>query len=135
MGKCTTPYCRNESEKGRTICTKCIKRKYRENNKMKASYQNLKDNSKRRGKDFSLTFEEFKAFCIKTEYITKKGKNKDGYTIDRKEQDKGYHSWNIQVLTNSNNVKKYYWDAKYSEGQMEFRFRQEATPNDTDVPF
>lgn len=41
-------------QKNRTICYKCISRKYRENNPIKASYQNLRTNAKRRKKRIQI---------------------------------------------------------------------------------
>ncbi len=103
---CSVSGCRNNKEKGRTICSKHSKQKYRKENAMRASYQNLKDNSKRRKKEFNLTFEEFKIFCVKTNYLVGKGRNKDGYTIDRIDDEKGYAFGNIRMLKNEDNLAK-----------------------------
>lgn len=65
-------------------------------------------------KEFKLTFEEFKKFAIETNYIQGKGKNKTSYHIDRIDETKGYTIDNIQVLTNSENVKKYNSYLKFS---------------------
>lgn len=56
---------------------------------------------------FALSFEQFKAFAVKTGYIKKKGIHRESFHIDRREEDKGYTSDNIQVLKNHLNVKKY----------------------------
>jgi hypothetical protein len=106
--------------KGRTQCSTCRIQKYRKDNPMMAAYINLRCNAKRRGHGFSLTFDEFTEFAIETEYIIKKGKSKDSYTIDRIDNKKGYSLDNIQVLTNFDNVKKqhktmkleYEWETK-----------------------
>jgi hypothetical protein len=37
-------------------------RAWRDKNKMRDCYHNLKSNSKRRGKEFNLTFEQFEKF-------------------------------------------------------------------------
>jgi len=55
---------------------------------------------------FTLTIEQFKQFCTRTEYLLYKGITKSGYTIDRINHERGYEIDNIQVLTNSENVKK-----------------------------
>lgn len=73
----------------------------------KYAYKNLKTNAKRRGKEFSLTFEEFIEFAIKHNYIAGKGITKTGLHIDRIDNRKGYTIDNIQVLTNSENIRKY----------------------------
>lgn len=73
---------------------------------MKAAYQTLKYNSKRRNIEFDLTFEEFEEFAIKEDYIGKKGRLGTSYTIDRKEEHIGYTKNNIQILTRSQNSLK-----------------------------
>ena len=70
------------------------------------AYQTTKDNAKRRGKEFTLTLEQFKRFCRKTNYITGKGRTKTSYSIDRIENHKGYTINNIQILPLSENSKK-----------------------------
>lgn len=90
-------------------CSKCQRLK----NPEKYAYQTLKDNAKRRGKEFTLTFEQFNEFAIKTNYIARKGRKKDCLHVDRICEKDGYTKENIQVLTNSQNVRKYlkyYWD-------------------------
>jgi hypothetical protein len=75
---------------------------------MRASYNTLRYNAKRRGKAFDLTFEQFKEFCRKTNYINKKGKTASSYSIDRIRPAEGYTVDNIQVLTlAANSLKKY----------------------------
>lgn len=80
--------------------------KWRENNAMKYCYCSLKSNSKRRGKIFTLTFEQFKRFCVQAEYVVGTGKTKNSFSIDRIDNSKGYTIENIQVLTVSENAKK-----------------------------
>lgn len=101
-------------------CSKCQRLK----NPYKYAYQTLKDNAKRRGKVFELTFEQFCEFAIKTDYITRKGIKKNSIHIDRIKEDVGYKIDNIQPLTNSQNIKKYlkyYWD-EYNR-KMIFEFK------------
>lgn len=91
--------------------TKKVKRKdtkaiWRLNNPMKAAYQTLKYNSKRRNIEFGLTFEEFEEFAIKEDYIGKKGRLGTSYTIDRIDERLGYTKDNIQILTRSQNSLK-----------------------------
>lgn len=105
--KCKTKFCRNESAPTRKYCYTCISRSRRKNNPIRASYQALKDNAKRRGKAFLLTFEEFKQFAIETKYYKKKGIYKKNYHIDRIDENGPYSVDNIQVLTNTENVKKF----------------------------
>lgn len=82
-------------------------KKYRENNPQRYAYMTLRDNAKRRGKEFTITFEEFQRFCYRYKYIGKKGRTRDGYGVDRKDETKGYTLGNMRILKNGNNVRKY----------------------------
>ena len=113
--KCATRFC-TRKVKAKGLCAKCYNRYQRKNNPIQYAYQTLKDNSKRRGKEFLLTLEEFTQFCIKTEYIKGKGKKSESYSIDRIDNTKGYIVSNIRILTLSENSRKgtkvleAYWD-------------------------
>lgn len=104
--KCATPYCRNDRGKNRRYCYKCVKRKHKIDNPMRYAFDTLKSNAQRRGKEFSLTFEEFKKFCAETGYMDKKGKTATSMSIDRKENDKGYTYDNMQLLSLADNTAK-----------------------------
>ena len=80
---------------------------WRKANPMKYAYQTLKDNAKRRHKEFTLSFEFFEKWCYKYKYLDKKGISRDGYGIDRIKEEYGYHEWNIQIMKNPDNVTKY----------------------------
>jgi len=110
-------------------------RRWRKNNPMNAAYNNLKNNAKRRGKPFELTFEQFKQFAIKTEYIAKKGISATSYTIDRINEELGYTIDNIQVLQNSDNIKKYKRFRLGELGQPEFRIETVKSPDVSNCPF
>lgn len=105
--RCKTKYCGKKASKGSNYCSACRSRRYRANNPIKASYQNLRSNAKRRGKEFDLTFEQFKKFAIETEYIVGKGRSRTSYHIDRKDPEKGYTIDNIRVLENHENVRRH----------------------------
>lgn len=114
--KCKTKHCRKKQAPKGFYCYSCLKAKYAKKHPIKYAFSNLRRNARRRGKSFSLTFEQFKEFAIKTDYINKRGTSADSYTIDRIDPSKGYEIENIQVLTNSENVKKYaYIDSYYSQ--------------------
>lgn len=106
LNKCETKYCRNDRAKGRRKCHKCRTREYKERHPVKYAFHVLKKNAKRRGKEFSLTFEQFSEFCHETKLLTKRGIWAESWTIDRIDEDRGYHIDNIQILTNSENVRK-----------------------------
>ena len=87
---------------------------------MRAAFLNLKSNAKRRGIPFTISFDYFKKFCYKTDYIAGKGRRSDGFSIDRINNDKGYIPGNLQVLSFIDNCKKgvkkmlvYDWRTKY----------------------
>lgn len=105
--KCKTKHCRNDAAKGRTICEKCKSRLLKERHPVTYFFNALRNNARRRGKEFTLTMEEFKEFCEKTGYLGKKGKNGSDFSIDRKDHTKGYTKDNIQTLTLSENTTKH----------------------------
>lgn len=130
--KCKTKHCRNTT-KG-SFCTTCHVRNHRKKDPIRYAYQTLKDNSKRRGKEFTLTLEEFKTFCVHTDYITGKGKSKESYSIDRVDNTKGYTIDNIRVITLSENSKKktkileYDYESGYAEVRQSIIGRNDEGP-------
>lgn len=102
---CITKFCRKTANAGR-YCYSCAKRRYAKKNPVKYAYQVLRNNAKRRNKVFTLTFDEFKEFCYKYDYLAGRGKKKESYSIDRIDNTKGYTRDNIQVLTLSENSRK-----------------------------
>jgi len=120
---CNTPYCRKTSAPQRKKCWSCTKKAYAQRHPFKYAYNALKQNAKRRNKHFELSFEQFKAFAIATEYYKKKGRKATCYHIDRIDETKGYSIDNIQVLTNRENVRKYaVFKAEYNYEQQEMDY-------------
>ena len=111
-------------------------KKYRNKYPIRYTYQTLKDNAKRRGKSFNLTFEQFKQFAIKTDYLNVKGITKTSYHIDRIDENKGYTIDNIQLLTNEQNIKKYF-DHYYDESIKKYVFKYKTIKpvETTNAPF
>lgn len=70
------------------------------------AFHNLKKSAKRRGIEFSLTIAEFRAFAAKYDYLNKRGRSAEGYTVDREREWEGYHAGNLKCLTNSANIAK-----------------------------
>lgn len=103
---CAIKGCKKDKETGREVCGMHHMRQVRAKNPVRASYTALKANALRRGHSFSLTIEEFTQFCYETNYIAGKGRTKQSFSIDRKDPTKGYHLYNIQVMTVSENSKK-----------------------------
>lgn len=100
---CTVRGCKKEKSGYHKQCSMHHMRIVRANNKVWAAYRALWDNSIRRGHQFSLTLDEFKQFCYETNYIAGKGRTKKSLSIDRIDPAQGYHIWNIQVMTVSEN--------------------------------
>ena len=116
----------------RNVCYSCKQARYKRDNPVKYAYRKLRANARRRGKRFELTLDEFREFCQKTEYLLGKGRSKESYHIDRIDPFGGYTKDNIQVLTNSENVKKhisYMYD--FREKKMQFWVQTER-PRDPD---
>lgn len=101
---------------------------WRKKNPLRSAYNDLKSNSKKRGKQFELTFDQFKEFCIECTLIYKNGKRKKGFEIDRKENDKGYTIDNIQKLSKSENILKYHNYDRFTR-QLNIEL------DNTDLPF
>ncbi len=100
--RCHTKYCKNDPGNG-TFCSTCRSRHTREADPEKYCYHALKNNAKRRGHHFTLTLQQFKKFCFKTNYLVGKGRTKTSYSIDRIDNNKGYEMGNIRLLTVSDN--------------------------------
>ena len=64
--QCNMPGCTKKAAPGKRKCWAHVKAKYRADNPVKAAYQNLRTSARRRGKEFTLTFEEF---CFDNKYI------------------------------------------------------------------
>lgn len=110
---CLAYRCRNEKAKGKTLCPKHLKRRAKEINPASYFYSILRQNAKRRGKEFLLTIEEFKGFCEKTNYLKVKGRYSRSKTIDRIDPSKGYSIDNIQIMSNKANASKRWEDVPF----------------------
>lgn len=104
--ECKTDGCYKTARKQRRFCSSCIMEKFKNDNPVKYAYFTLRNNAKRRKKVFTISFDYFKKFCKKHEYIQKRGVTKFGLHIDRIVEELGYIEGNIQVLENHLNVKK-----------------------------
>lgn len=99
--------CRKRARDGSNYCHGCSKKKYRKKYPLKACYQNLKANSRRRGKTFTITFEEFLSVIDGTGFVDNHGRFANNLSIDRKNNNTGYEGGNLQVLTVSANAAKH----------------------------
>jgi hypothetical protein len=77
-------------------------------------YVNFRGNAKQRpwkggiGIPFTITLPEFREWCEQNGYIIKRGYRGKNTTIDRVINTEGYHIWNIQLLKNIANIRKYH---------------------------
>jgi hypothetical protein len=109
---CPAYRCNNKKADKKRFCCKHHARYQKETNLASYTYSLLKQNAKMRGKEFTLTLDEFKQLCIETNYLELKGKNKKSASIDRIGHKKGYSFDNIQILTLSANSQKRWQDEK-----------------------
>jgi len=118
LGQCVVAFCNNKAgNKGKfRFCYKHHRQHQKFNNPLRYWFDVLRQNARSRKKEFNLTIEEFKLFCDKTNYLKLKGKNSGSYTIDRINNNKGYTIDNMQVLTLSQNSRKYWIDLKIQFG-------------------
>lgn len=112
-GRCSVKYCTNKAEG--SLCSTCRSRKARAADPVRYAFTCLRNNANRRGILFTITLDQFRQWCHKVQYIGRKGRSAESYSIDRIHNDLGYHADNIQLMTNRDNVKKYFsydWRAK-----------------------
>lgn len=67
-----------------------------------------KHNARKKGIGFNLLFLYFLNFCRRTNYSVLRGNGSADMTIDRIDNLKGYTDDNIQMLSNRDNVRKYF---------------------------
>ena len=103
---CPTPYCRNTPAKGRKHCQKCRVAAWRTKNPMLAAYHATKSSAKSRGIYFGITLADFAEFATRHKLLSKRGRQKDAWHIDRIDNSKGYVAGNLQPLTSSENSRK-----------------------------
>lgn len=132
-GYCCVKFCRHKTRKKShdgNFCRRCRDRRYAISNPTSYAWDKLKHSAKRRNVPFSLTIDEFRAFCAETGYIEKKGKTSECLTIDRVDASKGYAYNNIQTLTQTENGRKSHVDKKLANWKP-----PEIEPTDPDNPF
>ena len=104
---CCAYACKNTPKKKLGgLCHKHYWRKRKNVDPVYVRYNQFKNNATVRKKDFTITLKQFRDFCEKTGYIITPGKRGRNATIDRINNNEGYHIWNIQLMTLSQNCKK-----------------------------
>ena len=106
-GKCVSCRCTRPHAKGSNLCHTHRLKRWADNNPEKYKYIVLRNNAKRRGKEFTLTYEEFLDFLKENpDYMTRVGRRVKSLHIDRIDVEKGYSRENIQCITLAENVWK-----------------------------
>lgn len=106
QNRCEMSFCRRKAKKHRRICSMHIARRWKENRPEAYAFNTLRCNAKRRGKEFGLTLEQFRAFCRRTGYLKHKGQEAESMSIDRIDNTRGYFIDNIRVISLSENSRK-----------------------------
>lgn len=73
---------------------------------VKSLFYEKRSNAKRRGKEWSLTLEQFRTIVSQQDYMDCRGITKQCLHLDRIDNSKGYHFDNIQIITCSENIIK-----------------------------
>lgn len=102
---------------------------------MRYCFQTLKDNAKRRGKKFELTYDQFSVFAIKNKLLMGKGRTAESYTVDRIRNWEGYHIDNIQRLTLAQNASKGSRKLEYDYRTGYATYTSPQENNDIETPF
>lgn len=132
---CKTKYCKKPHTKNSKYCHSCKQEKKKQKDHVKYCYWTLRNNAKRRGKIFELTLNEFREFAHKTNYMVGKGKQKESYHIDRINENGPYSVNNIQILTNTENVRKFL-RYEYDQNGVPANFTtQQIKPDTEQYPF
>lgn len=113
--KCATQRCRRVAYKTRAgvqtkYCTACRAKHQKESNPFGYHFNLFRCNAKRRGKDFELTIDEYKAFAVQHGLFTADGVKLSNLSIDRIDPNIGYRADNLQVLTIGENSRKRFVD-------------------------
>lgn len=107
MSKCTYEGCGRSKYPNSKYCGKHKSQVYRAKYPIRATYNTLKMNARRRGKEFTITLFEFNELILDTGYVEARGRLKDSLTIHRVVEEIGYVSGNLSVRTNEDNLKAY----------------------------
>lgn len=82
-------------------------REWRRLNPLKAKFADLRNNARRRGISFELTFAEFSGLAIRTGYAQHAGSRlATDLTLDRIDHEQGYRLDNLRVIPHLENSTK-----------------------------
>lgn len=105
-GLCRVKFCPGDKRWNSTLCHKHAQRWFRFTNPLKAAFDSRRNQARRRGLIWEISFKDFKTLCKETSYLEGVGITRDCLQIDRIDGSKGYTIDNIQIITVSENVAK-----------------------------
>lgn len=133
---CIVKNCRKDRKPGSSYCHSCAIRRFKNKHPEKYAYFVQKNNARRRKHEFSVTFGYWLNFVIKSNYMAGKGITKNSLHVDRIDESKGYVEGNLQVLNNSDNIKKYLSYQYDEKGKPTFyRINKVNYGQESDDPF
>jgi hypothetical protein len=91
-------------------CNTCRSRDYAARNPLRIVWLNIKKSAKRRGKEFSLTYERVVELATEAGYVLGNNRHANGLSFDRIKTGIGYTDSNMRVLTLSENSAREYRD-------------------------
>ena len=118
MKLCKVKDCNNITAPNRKECYHHRYIRSRDNDPVRYIFYDLKHSAKNRNINFELTLEQFREFCNKTNHHLTKGKSKTGFSIDRKNSNKGYLIDNIRSIPLGINSKLN--RGSFTEADMEY---------------
>ncbi len=125
---CFTKKCRKTPAPKHNYCYACINKRFREKNPERNAFNVQRNNAKRRGHKFTVSFEYWLKFIQKTNYMAGRGITKTSLHVDKIIDSKGYVPGNLQVLTNTANVRKYL-GYDYDENGKPYNFKIKSSDN------
>jgi hypothetical protein len=89
------------------MCSRHRNAAWKAKNPLRYFFGKLRNRAKERGKELTLTFEQYCEFARETGYdqIVNRGKTATSLSIHRKINTEGYHAWNIQCVSISMNAR------------------------------
>lgn len=132
---CKTKGCRKTAKKG-NYCYSCVIKRFAIKHPEKYAYFTLRNNAKRRGKVFTITFDDFLAAIIPTKYMKGRGRTATSLHIDRDKEHLGYEPGNLKVRRNTDNIKKYLsWSHNEKGKPINFKFHTTENDSEETHPF
>lgn len=133
--KCETKFCRNSAAKGRRVCYKCRSRQWKEKYPFRYHFNALRNNARRRGIPFDLSFDVYRAL-YRDHPIASKDKllsdTNARYEIDRIDVRKGYTDTNVQLIEKQRNIQKYH---EFDKFILEVNWQPKAELSVGEAPF